>query len=512
MGTGTNIPGRTRLDTNNALGANSNLCLTAKKLCVRPRKFVSDRETLCPTNTTNPPSRRVNSTPDAFLHLLSPSAPLIMTARNTISTGLGRTTKAPASYNEFPLPAIVRQLGFSNLLDATLAWARHLDQPGEDAASIAAEMNHFAESHALDELHHLFLEASKGKEDEIVRGCISSKFEDMIAMEWSSVCEMSELKQKTNLDVTTDGLERFDIQKLYQTMRSRAPTLVPLVERLCCNPRIYDREQSPDADTIKAVVLTLAQLAQVRNPKNNFIQTIISMYMYGSKVPKRVMNMLAKTGIATSHQTTLNTVKDASSKARENMKALVASRKAFQVSFDNVNFLRNVRDQRILNQKSMANLTAGFVVFLPDSLAPKMFTKTDLLLSEVPQLRPEDFFPTEDEDMALLLCFRALIWDVLCQFCEKRGLTGKLEKGYYTLPQMYQLNPKEKHRVHTLPIYEKNEGVVRDMIDILQSISDDLDLKSEQVLTGLILFKGDFLTVRNIRLRTLYHLANVSIG
>ncbi|HEU0046039.1 MAG TPA: hypothetical protein VFQ43_00375, partial [Nitrososphaera sp.] len=429
----------------------------------------------------------------------------VMGSGRPFVTVSGRATMAPASYSDQdPLLTLARQQGFDNLLDAALSWARQLDQGNKQSAAVAAEMNRFAEHRGLEELHRLFLKANGSGNRKLLgddfEAEMSSKYEITLCKEWDSICEMEELKQKTNFDMTTDGLERFNIQELYRKMRSSAPTLVHLIERLCCNPRNYQPQQSPDLDIIIRVVLSIAQVAHARNSNNNYIETIIGMYMYGSKVPKRVINMMAKIGFVTCHQTIINKVKDASSRARQNLKALVTSGKAFQVSFDNVNLLRNVRDQRVLNQKSMANLTAGFIVFLPESLAPTMLSKkADLLLLEVSRLRPEDFFPTDDDDTTLFECFRALIWDIIYQFCEKRKFGDKLAKGRFMLPEKYQLEHKEKHLVHTLPIYEKNEGAVREMIDILQSIADDLGMTSEQLKNALILFKGDFLTVRNIR-------------
>jgi len=100
----------------------------------------------------------------------------------------------------------------------------------------------------------------------------------------------------------------------------------------------------------------------------------------GGKAPKRIISMLSQLSISTSHPTLLAQVRDTAKAASSTIKRVAAKGNAFQVSFDNVNFLRHVRDQRILNHGSMACMTAGFVLIPPASRTCPIFTKTDINL------------------------------------------------------------------------------------------------------------------------------------
>lgn len=58
----------------------------------------------------------------------------------------------------------------------------------------------------------------------------------------------------------------------------------------------------------------------------------------------------------------------------------------------------------------------------------------------------------------------------------------------------------EKAEVLTLPTLALDEAKISDVIEILDSYVKILDLTPEMVDNTLVLLKGDYLTVRNLRL------------
>ena len=62
-------------------------------------------------------------------------------------------------------------------------------------------------------------------------------------------------------------------------------------------------------------------------------------------------------------------------------------------------------------------------------------------------------------------------------------------------PLDYTLRPE----IHTLPLYDLNETLMNEMIQILYRIQEDIGLSSEQVQQNIILHKGDVLSYLNTK-------------
>ena len=93
--------------------------------------------------------------------------------------------------------------------------------------------------------------------------------------------------------------------------------------------------------------------------------------------------------------------------------------------------------------------------------------------------------------------FKSMIVDVIRNFAKRNDVSAPLPK--FSMPNINQIDHKERSEIITLRVYPHNEGVINEMVKILEKIGDDIGISEEQVKENIINFKGDFLTVRQDR-------------
>ena len=177
-----------------------------------------------------------------------------------------------------------------------------------------------------------------------------------------------------------------------------------------------------------------------------FPQSMTGLYLYGSKAPICIITMLSQLSISISHSSVIVHIKEAAKAvkaAKLKLHKVAASGNAFQVSFDNVNFLQNVHDQWILNHSSMVSLTAGFVVVPPASCVQPMFTTADVNMALVCHLDPTAFCPTEIDHAHIQSAMEFMLVDVFRWYMgpEDRQLERLLSK--FKMLSIEQIDPKE---------------------------------------------------------------------
>jgi hypothetical protein len=65
-------------------------------------------------------------------------------------------------------------------------------------------------------------------------------------------------------------------------------------------------------------------------------------------------------------------------------------------------------------------------------------------------------------------------------------------------PERTRLDPALKSVIRPLPTYHLNEGIITELIQIINKVSSDVGLSSEQIQEKLLLFKGDLATTKLI--------------
>jgi hypothetical protein len=172
------------------------------------------------------------------------------------------------------------------------------------------------------------------------------------------------------------------------------------------------------------------------------------------------------------------------------------------VSFDNLNFYAKVRDQRVDNSHhGIINYTAGYVAMNRNATAKEMFSKRDLDYSALQKIEAMDFIPTAVNDTQWKRAFESAIYNTTTQHFS--DALGKYKNGGERLAPfskdcIYAL-PAVKTIIIPLKTFDKNEAQIREMTEILREITTELGYTREELIDKIILFKGDLLTIRNIR-------------
>ena len=83
-------------------------------------------------------------------------------------------------------------------------------------------------------------------------------------------------------------------------------------------------------------------------------------FLFASNTAKRCVEVLHRLGLSVSYETVVSALRRNGETSLKNLREEIRHRRFF-VSFDNMNFFRNVRDQRMHNHAHQVNYTAGFV-------------------------------------------------------------------------------------------------------------------------------------------------------
>ena len=86
-------------------------------------------------------------------------------------------------------------------------------------------------------------------------------------------------------------------------------------------------------------------------------------FLFASNTAKRCIEVLRRLSISVLYETIISALRRNGEASLKQLSEEIRHRRFF-VSFDNMNFFRNVRDQRVHNHAHQVNYTAGFVCVL----------------------------------------------------------------------------------------------------------------------------------------------------
>ena len=251
------------------------------------------------------------------------------------------------------------------------------------------------------------------------------------------------------------------------------------------------------------LTVVTAGLVHCRSQKKNLLAANVGYFLFASKTPKRVIEIIHRLGLSISYESIVHTLRRLAKQAAFDLRKWAASCPAFFISFDNLNFYAHVRDQRLLNRNQMINYTAGYIAINPWTRAKDMFPSSAVDYTKMQSLNADTFLLSDSEHGHMRRSFQGLVSATLHKYCED-SLRSNNERREplkpFTIPKIHPL-PAGKTKIFMLPTFDKNEGKVEEITQILRSIIAELGYSGEQLLKDekLIMIKGDFLTVRNIR-------------
>ena len=134
---------------------------------------------------------------------------------------------------------------------------------------------------------------------------------------------------------------------------------------------LLSKKRDATCNRALVAVVTLCMLCYGRNKRSNLLQTIIGYFAFASNVPKQCVEVLYQMGLFTSYEQILQTLQ-ANKVVVEASLAEKMAKNCFFILYDNINFYKHARDERVINCSKIVNYTAGYVCFIktldsPDS-------------------------------------------------------------------------------------------------------------------------------------------------
>jgi hypothetical protein len=322
----------------------------------------------------------------------------------------------------------------------------------------------------------------------------TSMLQCVVSTRWNSTNNEAITSEATANEATTNGGES-------EVMADDSDELImpkSIAELSYHSPKHY-KKRGKRQSLLMTVVICI--LSYARSQRSNLLQAHVGYFLTASRTPKAVLEVLHRFGLSLKYDSITDTFRNIAKLSADNLKEFASTFPALFVSFDNANFYARVRDETLHNLAEMLNYTVGYVAFNPLSRVRGLFTRADIDRTQLSKVTPIDILPAPEGLRQQRRAFEVGIYDTLVKYC---GIhLSEAKKKYpemepFQIPDIYRI-PLQKLKVFNLPTYDKNEAKIDDVTDILRRIIQDLGYTSEMLRDKIIMFKGDYLTVRNIR-------------
>lgn len=161
-----------------------------------------------------------------------------------------------------------------------------------------------------------------------------------------------------------------------------------------------------------AIVSALSSLCCAKTSQSNLFQ--FGYYLYASRTPKRVIEVLSQLGLSVSYASITIGVRAVTKEAQVSLAELLRTLQVFTLCLDNVNLRASVQ-----NRSQQLAWTIGYVAANPKTDAKEMFTSDDVDYSKAFDLEIEDLILSQHDYERNTSLFSAAIYDVLHEYCEE---------------------------------------------------------------------------------------------
>ena len=392
----------------------------------------------------------------------------------------------------------VKEAGYNSIFHAALEAAR-CATTSDRKDSGRRELREFVNSGELNELYNLshsvrHINRLPPEEKVLHTQLVTDPAAQIFKKEWNVLTKCHALRISLS-EFNPGFISSFSFDDLYETVQKCAPTLVSLLESFNpdLSPEAVESRQTAIRRRRRRALTSITAL--LAGSSLTTVQTFVTYYLYASRVPKRVFNILNSLGISSSYTTLMRIVDQQAKEVRRILKGVAARGQAIQISFDNINWQNDVRYMRLHNWVSVGSGIAGYVL-IAAKFTP-MFPRSAVNYDAAKDLTLRDFLPSEADQNILLEAFRSSFFEVVKSFTKSLKLPAPTVD--IPSPTVSPLDSTLRPEIHTLPLYDLNETLMDEMIQVLYRIQKDIGLSEEQVQKNIILFKGDLLTIINTR-------------
>ncbi|KAF2669316.1 hypothetical protein BT63DRAFT_440007 [Microthyrium microscopicum] len=189
---------------------------------------------------------------------------------------------------------------------------------------------------------------------------------------WTEFRALAKLTGFNRFSSRVDGTN-IDFKKAIKKMRNTAPIWTAFLHKLMRNRdhKTYKRSDKPGWKLM--YMITAIILHRRSRETNNYLAATLGVYLLGSGVKRRVMDLLAALGVCTGYKTALRHMKKVSRRALRNIRRRALNRRAV-LCYDNMNFASRKRNEIVGNTASMAAVTTAIIAICP-SLPPGGLTQ-----------------------------------------------------------------------------------------------------------------------------------------
>ena len=223
---------------------------------------------------------------------------------------LGRDTAEGVGYRLEHVNATVREMKFDSIFDAALS----LLESGTDVAK--EQLIKFAREGKFGRFLELATGSRKGrkaafKSDEIGSAiCTTARtlyLEDWRNLTDSQHCHRLRMPLKS---MKAEDILTFNLNTLYAEMRSHAPQLFALFEGMGNESNEGEDDDKKLRRQRRHITMATFILGNMRSRQINYLQAIMTYFLYSNRVPKRVINIMHPWGATVSYSSALDAVKN----------------------------------------------------------------------------------------------------------------------------------------------------------------------------------------------------------
>ena len=268
----------------------------------------------------------------------------------------------------------------------------------------------------------------------------------------------------------------------------------------CAAFRKTRREQRVAKRKDAAFANILASICYAKSQKCNKFQTHIGYYLRATKTSKSAVGVLHQSGATTSYNSIHRSMNSIAASVKESIITLLRDYPNSWIFLDNINFYARVRDETQHNQQALQNWVAGYIAINLLSKFQEQFTKEDVDRGRMKNIKISDFLISKEEAQFNTNMFKFEIQEVMTKHCAQYMSTradGKSRTRFEHWP-IYQI-PRQKTKIYSLPVYKRDESKITEVGHLLRDVAQDVDISRESLGNKIVVYVGDFLTVRNIR-------------
>ena len=317
--------------------------------------------------------------------------------------------------------------------------------------------------------------------------------------ELDALCKALRKQLKT---YTPDDIRSLEFETVGSLQKQHAPYFHRLLASLTSAGG--HNSNTKEASRNKEVMLTfsIAHLCHIRTRRANLLQGHIGYFLVSTGTRKRCIEALHRLGLTVAFESLNKLQRSIADAARATYKSK-SLQMPWIVSYDNMNYYANVKTLLLHKKPHMQNDTAAYVYFLHDAekyggLLPRTWVKHGR--DEVKRLTTRDLLPPQGLQYYCSAA-KASIFNILNKYCGEalaKSMKDHLSWGAAIAPELNVLK-LQKSEIYTLPTLDLNEARVDETIEILEALMQELGVTPKQMHSKVAMFKGDWLTIRNMK-------------